>query len=157
MVYTEIKERNGKRYFYRVISIREGKKVNKKREYLGCNLSDLEVISREKEADEKLMPKKNKGIKEGINRIKPKIIHILKKNKVKKAGIFGSYARGEQKKNSDVDILVEISDKNMSLLGFIELKLKLEDALRRKIDLVEYNSIKPLIKEKILNEEIKIL
>ena len=45
----------------------------------------------------------------------------------------------------------------MSLLDFIELKLKLEDVLRKKIDLVEYSAIKPLIKNKILKEEVKII
>ncbi len=39
-----------------------------------------------------------------IEKIKKKIVPILKKNKVVRAGIFGSYARGENKKNSDVDI-----------------------------------------------------
>ena len=54
-------------------------------------------------------------------------------------------------------IAVKIEDKNMSLLGFIELKQKLEDALEKKVDLVEYSVIKPLIKNSILNEEIKII
>ena len=49
-----------------------------------------------------------------------------------KAGIFGSYARGDQKEDSDIDILVEINDKNMSLLDFIELKLRLENILGKK-------------------------
>ncbi len=92
-----------------------------------------------------------------INEIKKKIVRILKKNKVVKAGIFGSYARGEEKKNSDVDILVEIDDPDMSLLGFIALKHKIEDMLRMKVDLVEYGAIKPLIKDRILNEEVRIL
>ena len=154
MAYTEIKERNGKKYFYRVISVRNGKKVSKKRKYLGVNLMKREIIDKENEADKEF----NFNIKNNsIEKIKSKIIKILKRNKVKKAGIFGSYARGEQKKNSDIDILVEINDKNMSLLDFIELKLRLEDILRRKIDLVEYKAIKPLIKERILNEEVKIL
>ena len=80
-----------------------------------------------------------------IEKIKKKIIPLLKKNKVVRAGIFGSYARGEQKKNSDIDILVEINDKKMSLLGFIRLGRELEEALRKKVDLVEYSVIKPLI------------
>ncbi|MBS3086151.1 nucleotidyltransferase family protein [Candidatus Pacearchaeota archaeon] len=102
-------------------------------------------------SSEKIIPNKE------IESIKFKIIAILKKNKVSRAGIFGSYSKGEQKKNSDIDIAVEINDKNMSLLGFIELKLKLEDVLGKKVDLVEYSVIKPLIKNRILNEEIKII
>ncbi|HKZ33737.1 MAG TPA: nucleotidyltransferase domain-containing protein [Candidatus Nanoarchaeia archaeon] len=91
-----------------------------------------------------------------IGKIKDKITTILKKNHVTKAGIFGSYSRGEQKTDSDIDILVEIS-KPISLLDFSRLKLDLEDALGRKVDIVEYNSIKPLIKKRILNEEVRII
>ena len=64
-------------------------------------------------------------IKKEIEKIKKKIIPILKKHKVTRAGIFGSYARGEQKKESDVDILIEIND-SVGLTGLIELKLNLE-------------------------------
>ena len=78
-----------------------------------------------------------------IDEIKQKILPILKDHKVTKAGIFGSYARGEQKKKSDVDILVEISD-DVSLLGVIRLKNVLEKALRKRIDLVEYALIRIL-------------
>ncbi|MBS3075937.1 nucleotidyltransferase family protein [Candidatus Pacearchaeota archaeon] len=97
--------------------------------------------------------KPNKEIEE----IKSKIVPVLKKNKVIKAGIFGSYSRGEQKKNSDIDIAVEINDSNMSLLGFIGLIRSLEKLLKRKVDLVEYSAIKQRIKQRILQEEIKII
>ena|SRR3989344_6481772 len=92
-----------------------------------------------------------------IDEIKQKILPILKDHKVTRAGIFGSYARGEQKKKSDVDILVEINDDNMGLLGFIRLKSILERALKRKIDLVEYSLIRKELRERILNDEIPIL
>jgi uncharacterized protein len=92
-----------------------------------------------------------------IEEIKEKIVPILKKHKVTKAGIFGSYARGEQKKNSDIDILVEINDDKMGLLEFIGLKLLLEKILKKKIDLVEYEAIRKELKERILKEEIPIL
>ena len=155
MVYTEVREIKGKKYYYRVSSIRKGNKVSKKRIYLGFNLSNLHLLNKEKEADKKLITKKVNN--KEIEKIKTKIVPILKKNNVKRAGIFGSYSRGEQKKNSDVDIVVEINDKNMSLLGFIELKLKLGDILKKKIDLVEYSALKPLIKSRILKEEVNIL
>lgn len=157
MAYTEKRNINEKNYYYRVISIRNGDKISKRRIYLGYNLSNLELSKKEKIADEKLLSKKIKRTNKEIEKIKPKILNILKKNNVKKAGIFGSYSRGEQKKDSDIDIVVEINDKKMSLLGFIELKLKLENSLGKKVDLVEYSAIKPLIKKRILNEEIKII
>jgi len=155
MAYTEIKERNSRKYFYRVISIRNGKKVSKKRIYLGLNLSKKELLRKEMLADKELNFKGG-GNKE-IEKIKSKIIKVLKKNKVKRAGIVGSYARGEQKKNSDIDIVIEIDDKNMSLLDFVRLKLLLEHILKRKTDLVEYDAIKPQIKKRMLEEEVRII
>lgn len=156
MAYTEIRNINGKKYYYRVISVRKGDKISKKRVYLGAGLSNENILKKAKEADKKMLTKEKKPNRE-IERIKSKIIKVLKKNKVSRAGIFGSYSRGEQNKNSDIDIAVEINDDNMSLLGFIGLKIKLEDALGKKVDLVEYSVIKPLIKNRVLNEEIKII
>lgn len=54
MVYTEIKERNGKKYYYRVISIRKGDNINKKRIYLGSNLNKEKLIEEEEKADKEL-------------------------------------------------------------------------------------------------------
>ena len=91
---------------------------------------------------------------EEIERIKSKIVPVLKEFRVTKAGLFGSYARGEQKKNSDVDILVKTT--NIGLIEFIRLKMMLEKALRKKVDLVEYEEIRPEIKRNILGDEISI-
>lgn len=99
---------------------------------------------------------KNKSNKK-IEEIKKKIIKILKKNKVVRAGIFGSYARGEEKKDSDIDILVEIDDKKMSLLGLIGLEMELKKVLGKKVDLIEYVAINRLLKKRVLNEEVRII
>lgn len=64
--------------------------------------------------------------------------------------------RGEDTEKSDVDILVEIEER-MSLLDFVGLKLELEESLGIKVDLGEYSTIKPIIKEQILSEEVAIL
>jgi len=90
-----------------------------------------------------------------IKKIEKKIIPVLNKYKIKKAGIFGSYARGEEKKNSDIDILVKL-DKELSLLYVIEIKLELQKVLRKKVDLVEYETIRSELKKNILKEEIPI-
>ena len=93
---------------------------------------------------------------EEIEKIKAKILPVLKEYKVTKAGIFGSYARGEQKKKSDVDILVEVN-KHMGLMEFIGIKLDLQKAVKRKVDLVEYETIRWEIKDNILRDEIPII
>jgi len=58
--------------------------------------------------------------------------------------------------DSDLDILVEI-EQDISLLDFVGLKLEIEQALNRKVDLVEYSTIKPLLRERILSEQEIIL
>lgn len=91
-----------------------------------------------------------------LKNINSKIQSVLKKEPVCRAGIFGSYARGEQKKNSDIDILVEVS-KKVSLLDLVRMKNLLEKSLGRGVDLVEYCTIKSAIKKKILGEEIRVI
>lgn len=155
MAYTEIKNINGNKYYYRVISIRNGDKISKKRIYLGSKLSNLELSKKEKEADKELLLGKIDKVNKEIERIKPKIIKILKKNKIKRAGIFGSYSRGEQKNKSDIDILVE-PPKNIGF-RFFGIQLELEEKLGKKVDLVSYNGLSPYLRDRILNEEIRIL
>ncbi|RLG15171.1 hypothetical protein DRN69_03510 [Candidatus Pacearchaeota archaeon] len=101
-------------------------------------------------------------MKKNINKVevanlKKKIIPILKRNNVVKAGIFGSFARGEAKKRSDIDILIEFDKrKRKSLLDLVGVKLELENKLKKKVDLLTYKSIHPLLKDIILKEEVRI-
>ena len=60
------------------------------------------------------------------------------------------------KEDSDIDILVEIPT-DLSLLGFVGLKQEIEDALGKRVDLVEYSTIKPLLKARILGEQVVLL
>ncbi|HLC32093.1 MAG TPA: nucleotidyltransferase family protein [Candidatus Nanoarchaeia archaeon] len=152
MSYTEIKKRNEKTYYYRVISIRNKEEIKKKRIYLGADISKEILNEKETEADKQFTDNKKEKI---LEKIKAKIIPILKKNKVKKAGIFGSYARGEQTKNSDVDIIIELP-KNIGF-GFVGIAYQLEEELGKKVDLITYKSLHPLLKKRILSEEIEIL
>ncbi|BBJ27753.1 nucleotidyltransferase family protein [Athalassotoga saccharophila] len=91
-----------------------------------------------------------------VDFIRSQILPVFKKYNVKRAGIFGSVARGEDNIQSDVDILIELDD-NLSLFDYIRMKLEIEEILGKSVDLVEYNAIKPSIKNKILEEEIRIL
>ena len=90
-----------------------------------------------------------------ILNIKKKIIPVLRKYKIKKAGVFGSYARGDSKKKSDVDILVQ-PPKGMGL-EFIGMGLELEEKLKKRVDLVTYKGMSPYLKKYILKDEIRIL
>jgi uncharacterized protein len=91
-----------------------------------------------------------------IDKIKKKIVAVLKKHGIKKAGIFGSYAQGKQKKGSDIDILLEPT-KDMSLLDLSGLKIELEEATGRKVDLVSYRYIHPYLKKRILESEVRVI
>ena len=73
-----------------------------------------------------------------------------------KAGIFGSYARGEQKKKSDVDILIKFKGQK-SLLDHVGLQLELRKKLKKNVDVLTYHSLNPLLKNRILKEEVRIL
>ena len=95
-------------------------------------------------------------MKTNIEKIKLKALPILKKYNVVRAGIFGSYARGESKKNSDIDILIEFKGEK-SFFDLVRLERELNKLLKKKVDLLTYNSINHLLKERILSEEVKIL
>lgn len=90
-----------------------------------------------------------------IEEIKEKTVPILVRYPIKRAGIFGSFARGGETEESDVDILVELADE-ISLLTFVRIKYELEGVLDKKVDLVEYMAIKNRLKDRILSEEIRI-
>lgn len=88
--------------------------------------------------------------------------NVLKKNKkilrekyfVKRIGVFGSWLRGEQQPESDIDILVEIDGP----IGwdFIELNEYLENLLGNKVDLISIKALKPQLKEEILSQVVYI-
>jgi len=153
MAYTEIKERNDRKYYYRVKSVRNNNKISKKRIYLGVNLIKEQLFKKELEADKKFI---NEKINKNILKIKSLIINIIKRKGIKKAGIFGSYARGEQKFSSDIDILIEPA-KGMGFFDIVKLEDELEKKIKKKIDLLTYDSIHKLLKERILQEEIRII
>lgn len=91
-----------------------------------------------------------------ISDIRKRLLPILRRHKIAKAGVFGSAARGEMTKKSDVDILIDLRE-DLSLFGFVGLQLEMEKALGRKVDLVEYAAIKPSLKKYILAEEVSLL
>ncbi len=91
-----------------------------------------------------------------IEKLRKKIVPVLKRYGVRRSGIFGSLVRGEGDKDSDLDILVDIKD-DLSLLDLVGLKIDLEEVVGRRVDLVEYDAIKPMIRKNILGEQVVIL
>ena len=70
---------------------------------------------------------------------------------VAKIGVFGSFVRGEQQENSDVDMLVEFS-RPVGFVTFMKLEAHLQKLLGRKVDLVSKKALKPYIGKRILEE-----
>ncbi len=91
-----------------------------------------------------------------IDEIKDIFVEVLEKYEVKRAALFGSIVREEATKESDIDLLIEFKGEK-SLLDLAGLKLELEELLKRKVDVITYGSLHPLLKEKILSEQEVIL
>lgn len=89
--------------------------------------------------------------KKDIEKILRRNKAILKKYKVNKVGIFGSFATGKTKKKSDVDLLVEFEDV-IDLFDFVHLTDEIQKVLKVKVDLSTPDAIKPYIKPMILRE-----
>lgn len=81
---------------------------------------------------------------------------MLRRYGARRAGVFGSIARGQGHSHSGVDMLVELDD-DKSLLDFVGLKLALEDALSREVDLVEYDAVKPVVRDRVMREQVQML
>ena len=84
--------------------------------------------------------------------ISVQVIPIIKSQGVLKAALFGSVAREEANSRSDIDLLVELED-GKSLLDLIRLQFAIEDKLGKKVDILTYDSIHPLLRDTILKEQ----
>lgn len=92
------------------------------------------------------------SLENNLKRLKPM---LRRKFKVKRLGIFGSYVKGQVRRSSDVDILVEFS-KGIDLLDFVAMERYLRDQTGVKIDLVSQKALRPEFRSTILNEVIYI-
>lgn len=91
-----------------------------------------------------------------IDEIQQKAIPILKEAGVTKSSLFGSYVRGDENEDSDVDFLIEFP-KGKSLLDLVRLERRLREALSKNVDVVTYRSVSPLLKKYIQKDELQIL
>ena len=92
-----------------------------------------------------------------VQQMIPQIQAFLQSQPVKKAWLFGSCSRGEDRPDSDVDILVEYKDsENISLLAISRIMCSLRRILGRKVDLVEEGCILPFAEQSIHQDKILI-
>ncbi len=81
--------------------------------------------------------------------IRPHMAELRKKYNVASLAMFGSYVRGEQTPDSDVDILVEFAERGVNFFEFIDLEEELSKIIGRRVDLVSVKGVKPRIWEHI--------
>ncbi len=81
--------------------------------------------------------------------------NIRRQYKAEIKGVFGSYVKGEAKKGSDIDILVDFNEK-ADLFDLVALSLFLDRKLKRKVDIVPRESLRKEIRESVLREAVYI-
>ncbi len=91
-----------------------------------------------------------------IEQLKIQISPILKKHGVIRAGVFGSVARGEDRPDSDVDLLVKVGKLPFGIWGFVGLKQDLEQALGKKVDVISEAALNPKLAGKIRNDLTRV-
>ena len=87
--------------------------------------------------------------------LRPLVFGVTRAYGVRNVRIFGSFARGEQRSTSDLDLLVSMPE-HSSLFDLAGLKADLEEALQRNVDVVPDDSIKPMLRNRILSEALAL-
>ena len=77
---------------------------------------------------------------------------LIKKYNVARIGVFGSVVRGEDTKNSDIDLIVDFK-KTIGLMDLVGLEFYLSDRIGKKVEIATRNSLSPYIKDKVLKQE----
>jgi predicted nucleotidyltransferase len=76
---------------------------------------------------------------------------IRKRYRIRDLGVFGSYVRGEQREDSDLDVLVDF-DEGTTLLDYVGLQMELSEVLGLRVELANKKTLKPRIGKAILAE-----
>jgi uncharacterized protein len=103
-----------------------------------------------------LSPEKREPLERIVQTLREILPELRDRYGVVSLGVFGSYVRGEQTPDSDLDLLVEFDQRPLTLLQFIALEYDLSDRLHIKVDLVEKSVLKPIIGKRILQEVIPL-
>lgn len=90
---------------------------------------------------------------EKLREIQPR---LLEEYGVSSLWVFGSYVHGEQKPNSDFDMLVEFERPGMTLFRFVDLEQMISDKLGVKVDLVERSALHSRMRKTVLDEAIAV-
>lgn len=91
-----------------------------------------------------------------LTTIKERSVPVLKAHRAVEAYVFGSAARGEARSDSDVDILARF-DGEGDLFEFVGVKLDLEDALGKKVDLVEMGALRPEFRPYVDRDKVRLI
>ena len=84
------------------------------------------------------------------------ILPVLKRYLIKRAAIFGSFAKDNTTTESDLDLLIE-PDKNFTIFKMLQLEEEISNLINRKVDIVEYNALKLSIGNEVLASSIPLL
>lgn len=93
---------------------------------------------------------------QNIEQYKKLILPVLNRYLIKRAAIFGSFAKGTMNINSDMDLLIE-PEHDFTIFKMLRLEEEISSVLNRKVDLVEYSALKPSIRTEVLASAIPIL
>ncbi|MBF0307669.1 MAG: pilus assembly protein [Alphaproteobacteria bacterium] len=91
----------------------------------------------------------------GLDANDPCLLGLRRRYPIRSMGVFGSYARGEQREDSDVDVLVELGD-DLDLIAYAGLQIELSDALGVPVDLVEREALRPRLAAQVLAEVVPL-
>ena len=99
---------------------------------------------------------KKEGFQKFVEQLRPELPRLQNQYSVRSLGLFGSYVRGEQNLESDLDILIEFKDVP-GMFRFLELERELSELLEVRVDLVQKNALKPAIGLRIMSEVKQLL
>ncbi len=98
---------------------------------------------------------KTMPLSEILNILRNVKAEVKQRYKAEIKGVFGSYVRGDEGAESDIDMLVEF-DKGADLFDFVGLGLFLEEKLNRKVDIVPKGALREELRESILKEAVSV-
>ena len=87
-----------------------------------------------------------------VNRIR----EVLVNEPVQRAWLFGSYARGQEGPESDVDLLVQMAPNDLTILGFLKIQTRLEKVTNKSVDLIEDECLEDFARPSVDNDKILI-